>query len=308
MNLNYFQMMRFDHWIKNIFVLPGVVLALLYIETIEAQLFVNVTIAFISSCFVASANYLINEWLDREHDKLHPTSCNRPAALGLVNLNGVLFYYSLLVVIGLLLAFWAGRDVFIAVFVFFLSGLAYNVAPVRAKDVPYLDVLVESFNNPIRLYIGWLSVVEGILIPLSLIVSYWTFGAFLMTCKRITDYRKFEDDESRIKFRKSLGRYTEVSLSVASLIYASLTCSLYAAFAVKYKFELILLLPLLVASVAFYFAGSFKATSVAANPEKIMRSRKFVLLVLAFAILFTILLQIDLPIFETIFFDASFIR
>ena len=308
MNYNYLKMMRFDHWIKNIFVFPGVILAFLYVETIELKSFLNVGIAFLASCFAASANYLINEWLDREHDKLHPTSRGRPAALGLVNLKGVVIHYAGLAIIGLLLAALAGNSVFVAVLTFLLSGLVYNVKPIRAKDFPYLDVLVESFNNPIRLYIGWLSVIDDSLIPLSLILSYWTFGAFLMTCKRITDYRKFESPNSRMKFRPSLGRYTELSLSVAVLVYACLTTSLYAAFSIKYKFESIFLLPLLITALALYFAGSYKDDSVAANPERIFRSSKFMMLILLFTAAFFVLLKIDLPYLEKIFFDVPLIN
>jgi len=38
-----------------------------------------------------------------------------------------------------------------------VMGLAYNVPPVRLKGWPYLDVLSESINNPIRLALGWLA-------------------------------------------------------------------------------------------------------------------------------------------------------
>ena len=162
MNLNYFKMMSFDHWIKNIFVFPGVLLAILYLETIDLSILLDIFLSFSASCFIASANYLINEWLDREHDKLHPNNCNRPAALGLVNSKGVLLYYVGLIIIGLMLAFSVGTDVLGAIIVFLLSGLIYNVKPIRAKDIPYLDVIVESFNNPVRFYIGWLSVHDGI--------------------------------------------------------------------------------------------------------------------------------------------------
>ena len=35
--------------------------------------------------------------------------------------------------------------------VLLLMGIAYNVPPLRTKDRPYLDVLSESVNNPLRL-------------------------------------------------------------------------------------------------------------------------------------------------------------
>ena len=38
-------------------------------------------------------------------------------------------------------------------------GLAYNVPPVRLKEWPYLDVLSESVNNPLRLALGWFALI-----------------------------------------------------------------------------------------------------------------------------------------------------
>jgi len=41
-----------------------------------------------------------------------------------------------------------------------VMGIAYNVPPLRTKEWPYLDVLSESINNPIRLLLGWFALVS----------------------------------------------------------------------------------------------------------------------------------------------------
>src|SRR3546814_7308816 len=73
---------------------------------------------------------------------------------------------------------------------FAAQGLAYNVPPLRTKDVPYLDVLSESVNNPLRLAIGWAMIDPGSLPPVSIIIAYWLGGAFLMGTKRMSEYRE----------------------------------------------------------------------------------------------------------------------
>ena len=40
-------------------------------------------------------------------------------------------------------------------------GPVYNVPPIRTKEIPYVDVITESFNNPIRLLLGWFAVTAG---------------------------------------------------------------------------------------------------------------------------------------------------
>src|SRR3546814_4605173 len=57
-------------------------------------------------------------------------------------------------------------------------------------DVPYLDVLSESVNNPLRLAIGWAMIDPGSLPPVSIIIAYWFGGAFLMGTKRLSEYRE----------------------------------------------------------------------------------------------------------------------
>ena len=56
--------------------------------------------------------------------------------------------------------------------IFALQGIVYNVPPLRTKDKPYLDVISESVNNPIRLLIGWAMVDPTTLPPSSIILSY----------------------------------------------------------------------------------------------------------------------------------------
>src|SRR5439155_6428354 len=70
-----------------------------------------------------------------------------------------------------------------------LMGCVYNIPPVRSKDWPYLDVLTESVNNPIRLLLGWFAVAPADVPPVSLLVAYWMIGAFFMASKRFAEYR-----------------------------------------------------------------------------------------------------------------------
>ena len=62
----YIKIARIDHWIKNIFILPGSFLALFFTEPAQLNLFtaLNFLIGCIAVCITASANYVINEFLD----------------------------------------------------------------------------------------------------------------------------------------------------------------------------------------------------------------------------------------------------
>ena len=73
--------------------------------------------------------------------------------------------------------------------VFAIFGVIYNVRPIRAKDRAFLDVIVESVNNPLRFLFGWFAVTPHVAPPVSILLAYWFGGAFLMAAKRVSEHR-----------------------------------------------------------------------------------------------------------------------
>ena len=174
---------------------------------------------------IASANYAINEWLDRDFDALHPDKQERPAVIGDISSFGVYSLYIFMICIGLVTGSFINSYCQFSLIIFIISGLAYNVKPLRAKDLKYFDVIVESINNPIRMFIGWFAVVDNSLIPLSLIIFYWFLGAFMMNAKRLSEWKKFDSKEQRLLYRPSFGNYDLHTLTVMCFVYAILSSS-----------------------------------------------------------------------------------
>ena len=94
-----------------------------------------------------------------------PAGLVRPAA-GYVE-------WAALAVVGLALARAINVYFFASAAMLWIMGLVYNVPPLRTKEWPYVDVLSESINNPIRLLLGWFALVTTHVPPLSLVISYW---------------------------------------------------------------------------------------------------------------------------------------
>ena len=62
--------MRLDHWIKQFFILPGFVCAIyLGKYSYSWKLILDLVIGLLATSLIASANYVINEYLDAEFDK-----------------------------------------------------------------------------------------------------------------------------------------------------------------------------------------------------------------------------------------------
>lgn len=309
MKPNYLQghleICRFDHWIKNIFILPGLLIAYsVYPQTIDFAFLINVLIGFLSAGLVASSNYVINEVLDAPFDALHPTKCQRPTPAGRVHIKWAYVQWIALMLIGLALASLVSQSLVIVLLWLWIMGCIYNIPPVRAKDIPYIDVLVESINNPIRLLIGWYIISPPFQMPASLMISYWMIGAYLMAIKRFAEMRDISRNISARQYRKSFAYYTEQNLLVSIMFYASASMLFFGAFVMRYRLELILSFPLIAFIMALYLNLAFKEDGGAQAPEKLWKETPLMLASFLCLILMVFLMNVSLPTF-TAFFQKS---
>jgi decaprenyl-phosphate phosphoribosyltransferase len=266
---------RLDHSIKNLFVLPGIIVPLSTgAAVLDLALVLKLVIAFVSITLVACSNYVINEVLDAPFDRLHPIKKNRPAARGLVNIPAAYVQWLCMMLVGVAIGFIYISHMFALVcVVLWIMGCLYNFPPVRTKDVPYLDVLTESVNNPLRMLLGWYAVTV-LIPPVSLLIAYWMIGCYFMGLKRFSELNELHKSGDHLlagSYRASFKHYTPESLRVSVLFYASTAMLFLGAFIIRYRIELILGFPLVAFTMAIYLKLAFKAESAVQNPEKLYR-------------------------------------
>ncbi|MBI2989759.1 MAG: UbiA prenyltransferase family protein [Candidatus Magasanikbacteria bacterium] len=292
---DYISIARPSHWFKNIFMLPGVVVAMWLTDTFSYRLLAVGLLALISVCIIASANYVINEWLDAEFDKYHPLKKNRPSVTGRIKAKLVFVEYAVLAVTGLSIAYFISYYFLAAALFLLVMGFLYNVKPFRTKDKMYMDVLSESINNPIRFALGWFVVTSAYLPPVSLLVAYWMGGAFLMAVKRYAELRFIGDRSTAVLYRRSFRFYTENNLLVSILFYAMSFAFFFGVFIIKHRIELLLSLPLFSILFGWYLSLGMNSDSPAQRPEKLYRERWFMLYILLLTMSVSLLLWVDFP-------------
>ncbi len=298
----YISIARPDHWFKNFFMLPGIILALQHDNNIlMSNLLLKVGLGVISICLIASANYVINEWLDLESDKFHPTKKNRPFITKDLKARWVYIEYILLAIVGIIIAFFISKLYLITTLVFLLAGILYNVKPFRTKDKVYLDVISESINNPLRLCMGWFTIAPHTFPPSSILMSYWMGGAFLMAAKRFAEYRFINNPKTAGLYRASFKQYDEKKLLTSIVFYAILSSFFLSTFLIKHKIELILCFPLFSILFAWYLNIAFKDNSPAQHPEKLYKEKSFTIFVIFLAIFTIIMIKIQLPFLQVLF-------
>ena len=295
----YIRIMRFDHWIKQLFIIPGFIACFFLTHgSTSNSLFLKLAVGLLSTCLIASANYVINEWLDAEFDKYHPTKKHRSVVSENVKGSTVWLLWAILTILGFTIARIVNKPFLYTVISLWIMGIVYNVKPIRTKDIPILDVLSESLNNAIRLLLGWFIVSSSTLPPSSLLLGYWMSGAFLMAIKRFAEYRMIADKQLAASYRKSFGLYSERSLLVTSFFYAMSAVFFIGIFLIKYRVELVLLIPPLIGLYSYYLYISFSTDSAVQKPEKLFREKGLMIYLLLLIALFALLMMIDIPALE----------
>jgi decaprenyl-phosphate phosphoribosyltransferase len=293
---------RLDHSIKNLFVLPGIIVPLSVDPALfNLRMIGTVCLAFVAITLVACSNYVINEVLDAPFDRLHPLKCNRPAARGLVNTGVAYGQWLLMMIVGVAIGLSISRAFTWTLLVLWVMGCLYNFPPVRTKDVPYLDVMTESINNPLRMLLGWFAVTTVLVPPVSLLIAYWTIGCYFMGLKRFSELTEIGDRLVAGKYRASFKRYTPESLLVSALFYASTAMLFLGAFIIRYRIELILSFPFVALTMAIYLRLAFEPASAVQNPEKLYREPLLMASFLATALVMCLLLFIRIPQLEKFF-------
>src|ERR1019366_6952741 len=274
---DYVAIARPDHWIKHVLIVPGVAFAMIMSAAGPID-YATLAERRVACLFVAmalsAANYTINEWLDAPFDAMHPTKRARPAVQTTMSAGVVFAQYILLTSVGMLAAHTLGYSFSSVAIVFAIFGVIYNVRPIRAKDRAFLDVIVESLNNPLRFLFGWFAVTPHVAPPASILLAYWFGGAFLMAAKRVSEHRAIVEaggTASLAAYRPSFAVYTQSSLVTSCLVYAQGFALMMAIFLLKYRIEYLVVIPLFIALFAAYMRLALTPDSAAARPEELMR-------------------------------------
>lgn len=295
---DYVALMRPGHWVKHILMLPGLVLGVLVTGRVPDDLLRASIIGFAAAALLASANYVLNEWLDAGYDAHHPEKGRRPAVTRRLQPAIVWALYVALLGVGIVLATLISPSFTVAAALFVMAAWAYNVPPVRLKERLWLDVLSEAVNNPLRLAMGWAIAASPSLPPGSLVLAFWAGGAFLMTVKRLAEYRVFAvagASERLGLYRRSFRFYTDDRLMLAAFLQALLTGFFLAVFLVKYRIEYLLVLPVLAALFTEYLRLGLEQRAAAQHPERLWREPRILAWLVLLTVAFAALTVVDLP-------------
>jgi decaprenyl-phosphate phosphoribosyltransferase len=139
-------------WLKNVLLVaaPGAAGVL-----DEGDALVDVGIAFVAFCLVASGTYLLNDVRDAEADRVHPVKRLRPVAAGVVSVRVAALAGVLLIAAGCAAALVVGLGFFGIVALYLALTVAYTLV---LKDIAVVDVAVVASGFVIRAVAGGVAV------------------------------------------------------------------------------------------------------------------------------------------------------
>lgn len=140
--------MRPRQWVKNVFVLAGIVFAGRLFDT-DALL--RTAAIFAVFCAAASSVYLVNDVADRAQDQHHPVKRLRAIASGRLSTGAALAAAAALGIAALGSAALLGRETLALTLGYLVSTLAYSL---RLKQVFLLDVMIVASGFTLRAAVG----------------------------------------------------------------------------------------------------------------------------------------------------------
>ncbi len=190
--------LRPRQWVKNVLVLAAPIAAG---TATEADVLLPVALAFVVFCMAASGIYLVNDAMDVEADRAHPTKRFRPIAAGVLPVN-IAYGMAVVLLAGAIgLSFLANWQLAVVMGVYIVIQLAYCFG---LKHQAVIDICIVSSGFLLRAIAG------GVAAEINL--SQWfllmmAFGSLFMAAgKRYAELQLAE--KTGAKIRKSLESYT----------------------------------------------------------------------------------------------------
>lgn len=180
------KLMRPHQWVKNGFVLTGLVFGHGWHVPEQVQ---AVLLAFMAFCLASSCVYVFNDLSDAERDRQHPTKRLRPIAAGLVSSRQAGLLSVGLGLLALLIAWSANPPVAGYIAAYLVLNMIYTW---RLKRMVLLDIFCISAGFMLRILAG----TDGVDIPPSnwlLFCGLWT-TLFLGFIKRRAEMLALEDN------------------------------------------------------------------------------------------------------------------
>ena len=248
--------MRPEQYVKNIFVFAPMFFggALLNEGT-----WLNVGVAFLCFCFVASAIYIVNDYFDIQADREHPTKKFRPLASGTVHVKNAFILSALLFVVSIALSMSVSSELTAILVMYVFANVLYSR---WLKHIAILDLNIIAFGFVLRLLAG--SVATDVTPSIWILLITYILTLFLALGKRRTDVVLASKGK---EVRRSIEGYNIMFVDIVLGMLAAVLTVCYIFYCISPEVQDHYNSKLLYVSIIFVINGLFRYLKLAIVDE-----------------------------------------
>lgn len=184
---------RPHQWLKNLILFIPLITSH---QIDQTDLFLRLVFGFFCFSFAASAVYLLNDLLDVDNDRLHPTKCHRPIASGEFSIVFSFFFMLALASLAFILAYPLDRFFGHIILFYFSLNVAYSL---YLKQKAVIDVFCLAVMFTLRIFAG--SVLASIVLTNWLLTFSMLIFLSLAILKRYSEVIKQPDEKNLVPGR-----------------------------------------------------------------------------------------------------------
>jgi 4-hydroxybenzoate polyprenyltransferase len=211
---------RPKQWTKNMILFGPLVFAY---KLFAPELLARAIAGFLAFCLVSSATYVINDLLDVENDRQHPTKRFRPIACGQITVRQAGIWAGMLSVAGIGLGFAVNVPLGLSTVAYMVLMLAYSTL---LKHVVIIDVFAIAGGFILRAVAGAVAVQVGI--------SPWLYVCTLLLALFLGFSKRYNEllvlGDAAATHRRSLADYTPAMLEQLTSILVASTIMAYSLY------------------------------------------------------------------------------
>ncbi len=268
---HYTRLIRLGQWYKNLIIFTP----LLFASNVHSVQ--SLIVGFFGFSCISSITYIVNDWMDREKDRLHPVKKNRPLASGEITGKMAIVTSVILSIVVVLTVLKLGLFYGSIILTYFVITNLYSFG---LKDIPVLDIVIIAGNFVLRMMAG----IQGF--PDIVTAPY--FGLLLgvilifLTHKRRSDIKLL--GEKAVKHKPVLNFYTKKNnYLVRGVAYLTTLISFYLLWQNGVLIYKLLGVYFLLLATSFIFSDNPEYTS---NPQHLFRSKIWIGVLIANIVMF----------------------
>ncbi|MBI2549269.1 UbiA family prenyltransferase [Candidatus Woesearchaeota archaeon] len=264
----YVDLIRVRQWYKNLVVF----LALFFIgQLFDLHSLFLTLLAFLSLSFISSSNYIINDLVDVEKDRLHPEKKLRSLPSGRMKVSTAIVIAVALLGFGFYLGFLLGSLFFVGLVLFFLFSQIYTFF---LKHILCADILTIATLFVTRALLGAFAI--NVTVSPWLILCPFFLSLFMSIGKRHGEVLFLK--EKAVETRKVLDSYSLGLTNALMNISTALLVISYALYSFLSNYtKLIYTLPLALFVIFRYFYLIHSGSIIARHPEKVITDKEMVI-------------------------------